>query len=117
MEEYILTFAESLIFKTLLQVSLLGVFFYNFGYPSLLKYQENKTIELSSEKKTMGIPAPDVTICAKSRGKEKFKTNTSFASVIDSCDQYTNDFECITEHLLGFNDVILDARKGMGLHG
>ena len=103
------------IFKIFLQLLLLGIFFYYFGYPSLLKYQEHKTLVLSSELRTGGIPAPDITICARNDHTRKWSTNTSLDSVLNSCSQNENIFVCVEENVLNFNKVIIDAWRGTEL--
>ena len=93
------------ILRVLLQITLLWMFLYFFGVPSVRRYQASKVMVVMEEKDTAGIPAPAVTICARVEGETKV--------ISGACNGSVNVFSCVEAERWAFmEDVVLDAGKG-----
>ena len=53
------------ILKLIIQIWLLGLFLYFFGFPALKKYQEKKVLVVTSKRNTNGTQAPALAIVVK----------------------------------------------------
>ena len=106
--------AASAIFclKFILQLTLLAVFLIFFGSESLSKYSEKKVLVVESKNETARIPSPAVTICGRNSTGGRLKTLRRLDSALWACNESDNVFNCMEKNAVGFNDMILDARKG-----
>ena len=98
--------------KVILQLSLLAIFTYFFGVPSLVKYHESKVLISESHQKADSIPAPAVTICGRDPNTEAWKDVDSSDSALDSSD---NVFKCVENKAWAREDVVFGAQKGYKL--
>ena len=102
-------------FKILLQLTLLGIFTYFFGVPSLIKYHESKMLISVSQHTSDSIPSPAVTICGKDLDTKTWGDVNSLDSALDSCNSSDNVFKCVQNKAWAIEDVVLGAQKGYNL--
>ena len=98
--------------KIVLQLALLGIFSYFFGAPSLVKYLDQKVIVSTSHHRSVSIPAPAVTFCAKDPDTKAWRDVHSLDLALNSCNASDNVFKCVGKMAWAREDVVLGAQKG-----
>ena len=100
--------------KPLLQIGLLIVFFYFFGWPSVLRFSERKVMVIESRKNTGGIKIPAITIAGWNRdSKNGWKSNTSNGwNLIEFYCSNTNVDRCINDKTFNETELLHDFMLG-----
>ena len=104
-----------LVSKTILQLLLFCLFLGFFGIPSFSKYQKKETIVVKSEKDTVGIEAPAVTLVAtKNKFGWKSARNESYwynFVLYEHCERINMTIEqCVQKDSFKLTDFLEDAR-------
>ena len=99
-----------------LQFTLLAIFLFIFGVPSIKRYLQGKVLVLESNNNTGGIPAPSVTICGYSQSQYAWKEHSSLKQVLNSCNRSNDVFACVQSKAWNFKDMIFGAYRGYTLN-
>ena len=100
------------IFKSVIQLTLLTIFSYFFGFPQLLKYLENQVLVTLSQHEEGSIAAPAVTICGRNPSTKAWLNHGGFDVVLKECNASKNFFTCAESKTWTFEDIIIGAQKG-----